>query len=197
MGSIVIGFQAGKGRSQFGKVLFVTLMLAGIAPLLCAPARAESSSAPVIGVSSKAGPYRFKQKVVVNLYRGLPTHLGVTVLEGRPAKIRAVMELDGRTVIFPLKEDEPTGAFTTFFPTPKQSVKYRLQFTDQEGKAVLSDFFGVDPQCSRLEAAETVQTADKFPEQRRMLEEALAVDRELDVLKYLIYSVDEVLKYEK
>lgn len=142
--------------------------------------------------SSQAGPYAFRQRLLLNPYRGLPSHLTVVLLEGRPRQVRLLLEADKRATILPLRPDE--NNFTAFFPTPKKSLFYRLQFTGEDNSTWITPLFNGDPRCSRLEAGEALQNADHFPRQQQLLREILALDHDLDVLKYLIYAMDQILE---
>lgn len=143
---------------------------------------------------SKLGIYSFRHKISFNLYRGLPAHLVLTVVKGDPVKANVFLETDGHSLVLPMARDVGADSFAVFFPSPKNTLRYRFQLIAEGGAASLTELFIADPQCTQLDAAEAVQTADNFPAQQTLLREALALDRDIDVLKYLIYSIDEVLK---
>lgn len=150
------------------------------------------SGKPAISASAALRP--FEHRLILHPYRGLPSELIFTPREKIPVQVRGLFVLDGVLLVVPFRHNRGQKHFVAVFPTPKKTLRYQFQMVFDGGKTLLSEVFAANPQCSSVEAEQMVRKAKSFRHQQKLLREAIALDRDVVVIQYLIQAIDNILK---
>lgn len=209
MGRTENTFRGVKAGGRYGKrwlktyapaiIIAVFLFVGGVSSLCFAAdqgsAQGTAGDKQMFSVSAAIRP--FEQTLILHPYQGLPSEIVFIPRKKVPVAVQGLFVLDGVLLRVPFAYRKATGRFTAVFPTPKKLLRYQFQMMFDGGKTLLSEVFAANPQCSSLEAEEMIRKSNKFRDQQRLLREAVKLDREVDVLKYLVYAVDDILKQEE
>ena len=147
--------------------------------------------------SVRAEANSIKHDIVFNVAPGLLSHIKVFYTDQQASKVRAILLVDGDLLVVNLVYSAEHKAFSGVFPTPKKGLEYQFQISNYNEEVFLSPVYSADPSCYKQEVQKIVAKANSYPMQASLLAEVVNLDREVELLKYLVYSLDLFAKKGK
>jgi hypothetical protein len=116
---------------------------------------------------------QFEQQIRLNAAPGLPAELRLTHPDLHIEKVRALLTIDNRFLVIPLRS-LGGGEFSGQFPSPEKQVRYRFQFVRDNAKAELSPDFVAEQRCDPA-----------GDERNPLIQKAIALDQDTEQIRFL------------
>jgi len=98
---------------------------------------------------------------------------------------RLLIDLDNRFYALPLQISKNIGAFLGKFPTPQNTMKYKIQILLQSGEAFISGSYSVDKTCGEMLLDGLDGKISEDPDSEQLLRKIASLDKEISLLKKL------------